>query len=125
VSVIFDIPDRAVPPVLGSGADGFGGLGGTPTPETVFIPSRRAKKGDQEVVLELRVAEGGEVALLAYASLGELVAHCGAEQAWVAVPFERLEYAMRASGAHKVVWNVTLSSAQRHDLHTPAEQEHQ
>lgn len=110
----YDLPERVTPSVLGTGADGFGGPGDAPVPEHVYVPSRRARKGDQEVVLELRAMEAGGTALLAYASLGELVAHCGTGQPWIAVPFERLDNLRQLSGASMVVWDATLTEDQRH-----------
>lgn len=83
--------------------------------DTAFVPSQRRYPGEEEVTLELRRTEEGQLAVLAFSSLGVLVAGCGEAQPWVAVPTERLDDLVRLSGADVVLWNVGLDEEQRHD----------
>lgn len=82
-----------------------------------YVPSRRATAGDEDVTLELRTTEDGELAMLVFSSLDLLVAGCGEAQPWVAIPWERVEIVMHLSGAEAVLWDVVLSDEQRYEEH--------
>jgi hypothetical protein len=83
--------------------------------DSTYIPSRPLRAGDAEAILELRRTEEGQLAVLAYSSLALLVAGCGEEQPWVAVPRDRVTELCRLTGADAVLWDVGLEPAQRHD----------
>ncbi|WP_243791452.1 SAV_915 family protein [Saccharopolyspora gloriosae] len=77
-------------------------------PETVYLPSQRATRQDEEVTLELRDTAQGDRALLAFTSLRELVDGCGDGQAWVAVRGHQIDDLRARSGADVILWDAAL-----------------
>ncbi len=56
----------------------------------VFVPTNPVTPGDVQAQVQLRHMQDGRTALLAYSSKDLLVAGCGPEQGWIAVPSEQL-----------------------------------
>lgn len=80
----------------------------------VYVPTRSVLGPDEEVWPELRRAQDGRLALLAYTSLARLVDGCGADQPWVRVPtdwFERIQAECRYD---TIALNVALPDDCRH-----------
>lgn len=83
------------------------------SPATVYIPSERVVRREQNVTLELRRLVDGNVALLAYTSLELLVEGCGNRQPWVAVRSDALEDLRCRSGADVVLWDAAIPVEER------------
>lgn len=84
-------------------------------PGRLYVPSRRAAPGSEEIELELRRLADGRLAMLAFSRLDLLVAGCGESQPWVLVPQERLPAARAAAGVDIVLLDVALPAQLRHD----------
>jgi hypothetical protein len=83
-------------------------------PDLVFIPTRKVNSGDPAATLELRHADDGRTALLAYTSAELLVEACGRYQPWIAVPAHKLEYLHDAGAFDFLAMNVELTEDMRH-----------
>ncbi|WP_145600502.1 SAV_915 family protein [Prauserella rugosa] len=81
--------------------------------EHVYIPSRRTKRGDRVVGVELQPYKG-KTTLLAYTTPQALTKGCGPYQPYVVVPRDFLETIMLESGAEQVLFNATLSEEARY-----------
>lgn len=79
-------------------------------PGTVFVPSQHVQPGSDSVDLVLRqvtAADGTDALVLAtYSSLDALVALCGEDQPWVAIPSETVEGLRDQLGVSAVVLDV-------------------
>ncbi|WP_338601547.1 SAV_915 family protein [Saccharopolyspora sp. SCSIO 74807] len=82
-------------------------------PETVYLPSERVTDRNAEVTLELRATGQGQIAMLAFTSLEELVAGCGNAQPWVSVRGHQVDELRSLSGADVVVWDSALPYEER------------
>lgn len=81
--------------------------------QLAYVATQSAK-ADEELVLELRVVEDSDLAVLAYTQLGKLVDCCGEYQPWAAVPVSWVPDLVKRSGADRVVWDAPLAEEQRH-----------
>lgn len=80
----------------------------------VWIPSRPVGPGSTEVYPELHRVAPGELMLLGYGSLPDLLDGCGPHQAAVAVRLQDLDEIVRATGAHGVLMDAVLDEGLRH-----------
>jgi hypothetical protein len=60
-------------------------------PPIVYVPCDRVSPGDEELSVDLRPSNDGQVALLVYSALDRLVSCCGPHQPWVVMPTARLD----------------------------------
>ncbi|MGB6163217.1 MAG: SAV_915 family protein [Pseudonocardiaceae bacterium] len=81
--------------------------------EWVYLPSRPVSGDSGRAELELRRRQDGQLALLAYTSLELLVAGCGAQQPWIAIPVVELEQAQRSAQFDLIALNVLLPPEMR------------
>jgi len=81
--------------------------------EWVYVPSQPVSGGSGRAELELRRRQDGQLALLAYTSLELLVAGCGEQQPWIAVPVAELEQAQCSAKFDLIALNVLLPPEMR------------
>ncbi len=60
-------------------------------PPMVYVPCDRVSPGDEELNVDLRPTNDGQVALLVYSALDRLVSCCGPHQPWVVMPTARFD----------------------------------
>ncbi|MGH3513618.1 MAG: SAV_915 family protein [Pseudonocardiaceae bacterium] len=81
--------------------------------EWVYIPSHSV--GDSgRAELELRRMQDGRMALLAYTCMELLVAGCGEQQPWVAIPVPELVQAQLSAKFDVIAIDVLLPPEMRH-----------
>ncbi len=82
-------------------------------PLTAFLPTEPVSVEDQEVRLELRYTTEGALALMTFTSLERLVASCGDQQPWIAVPGGELPMVAERAGAELVLEDFALPESER------------
>lgn len=84
----------------------------TPADAAVLVvPSERLRPGDEQARLVLRRLDSGEVVVPAYTSVGALVAACGPDQPWVALPPAALDALVAAGTAATVVLDTAFTTS--------------
>jgi hypothetical protein len=79
-----------------------------------FLPTRPTLTPTDQVWPELRRADDGQLLLLTYTSLHELVAGCGQHQPWVLVPVDWLARIRSECRFDAVAVNAALPASARH-----------
>lgn len=97
--------EPAAPAVLGAE---YAGYDSDEALQAVYIPTQLVGPQDQEARVELREDGEGQLAMLAYSSLEDLVRGCGKAQPWISVPVSRVSHVQREAGAQIVYWDVEL-----------------
>ena len=109
---LFD-PDMPVAPAVITGESTEG-----PAPamgDVAYVPTvRELSPGEENAVLKLlSYSSTGQLAVLAYSSLEQLVRCCGDRQPWVAFRTERIDALPGVAGADVLLWDEDLPADQR------------
>lgn len=116
-SVLLDVP---LPTELRGTAGGMAGeesrwdRSDSPDWDTIHIPSRRFRPGQERAELELQPMPGERLAIMAYSSQASLEHGCGPQQPWVSIPAGLMPEARRQSGAHTICLDTPLPEHLRH-----------
>ncbi|CAM4292502.1 SAV_915 family protein [Kibdelosporangium persicum] len=80
-------------------------------PPVVYVPCQSAS--EDELVVDLRTTDAGEVALLVYTALDRLVDCCGPNQPWAALRTETLAKVREATNFNVVMVDVVVPEHER------------
>lgn len=114
-------PERSVVPASGvieGPLDEMDEEGEPPTAEAsdettvvVFVPAEHSKgQPTSETKVQLRYLEKGSLTLPIFTSIDQLIATCGSNQAWIAIPMEKIDEFRSLVGADIALIDPELSA---------------
>jgi hypothetical protein len=112
---LFD-PDTPVAPPVITGE--FTVRSGPPLGDVAYVPTvRELSPGEENAVLKLLSSTStGQLAVLAYSSLEQLVRCCGDRQPWVAFRTQRIDALPSVTGADVLLWDEELPAGHRMEV---------